>query len=97
MTSKDIGTRHAPAVADPLHSCRLTYPTVLRELHAERRQVRSRQGKLMSAPWQNAKPHRQFHAPEHGCSQGQRLSVHPFLTPPHAPPAGQPDAFEGVV
>ncbi|MGW1029842.1 hypothetical protein ACWD4J_40275 [Streptomyces sp. NPDC002577] len=44
----------------------------------------------MNAPWPHAKTHRLFQVPEHGCSQGQRLGVHPAQTPPHTPRAGQP-------
>lgn len=90
MTRKDNDTRHAPAAAGPLHSPRLTCPTAMREHHAGRRQEQSRQGEPMNAPWPNAKTHRLFQVSERGCSQGQRLGVHPAQTPPHTPRAGQP-------
>jgi hypothetical protein len=63
----------------------------------------------MNAPWPNPKTHRLFQVPERGCSQGQRLGLHPAQTPPHTPRAGQEqaariaeadmkaDALEGVV
>lgn len=99
MTRKDIDTRHVSAAAGQLHSPRLPRPTAMRDHRAGRQQERSRQGKLMNsmnptnpmnAPWPNAKTHRPFQVPERGCSQGQRLGVHPAQTPPHTPRAGQP-------
>ncbi|GED90576.1 hypothetical protein TNCT6_76610 [Streptomyces sp. 6-11-2] len=90
MTRKDVDTRHAPEAAGQLHSPRLPRPTAMREHPAGRRQERSRQGRPMNAPWPNARTHRLFQVPECGCSQGQRLGVHPAQTPPHTPRTGQP-------
>ncbi|MFJ6563015.1 hypothetical protein ACIQMV_24760 [Streptomyces sp. NPDC091412] len=78
MTRKDSDTRRAPEAVGRLHSPRLPRPTAMREHPAGRRQERSRQGRPMNAPWPNARTHRLFQVPECGCSQGQRLGVHPW-------------------
>lgn len=90
MTRKDIDTRHAPAAAGQLHSPRIPRPTAMREHPAGRLQEQSRRGRPMNAPWPNARTHRLFQVPECGCSQEQRLGVHPAQTPPHTPRTGRP-------
>ncbi|MFE7711628.1 hypothetical protein ACFU6I_39070 [Streptomyces sp. NPDC057486] len=44
----------------------------------------------MNAPWPDPQTHRLFQVPGRGCSQGQRLGLHPAQTPPHTVRAGQP-------
>ncbi|MFE7313987.1 hypothetical protein ACFU7T_12890 [Streptomyces sp. NPDC057555] len=90
MTRKDIDTQQAPAAAGRLHSPRLPHPTATREYRTGRRQERPIQGKPMNTPWPNAKTHRLFRMLQRGCSQGQRLGLHPTPPPPYTPRTGKP-------